>query len=494
MWGKLRSSRRHRSRLSVIAASLLALATLAGCGRNYFLAEREPWRHEAEVACLKSGTVKESAVLIRSEPIRGPGMCGADFPLKVTALGEGNAAIGYSGDIRPPGAIPNAGSTRQPDWPIAEPRYGDEPRYGGEPRYSNPSRPPSVDPQYMKVPSSRGAVTSAPNSPSLSAPMQITPQGYDPPPAPQGGYDRSNTRAAPAPTYAPPPAPSYASPRSMPQRRSVFDKPPPASDDELEDEFAIEKPGASRNIGPATRPAYQRPPERPAAMPLGPRTPYTGSVGPVEIKPVATLACPIVSALDRWLADAVQPSAQRWFGQPVAEIRQISAYSCRGMNGQPGARISEHAFGNALDIASFVLADGRKITVKDGWRGSPEEQGFLHDVQGAACEQFTTVLAPGSNRFHYDHIHVDLMRRASGNAICNPDAVPGDVVAARVAKERGYAWKRSDPGVTGSIGKVSAAPKEKLRPNLKKKLKKFFAPEEEDDDWVEDDGPRARDD
>ena len=150
-------------------------------------------------------------------------------------------------------------------------------------------------------------------------------------------------------------------------------------------------------------------------MPLGPRTPYTGAVGPVEIKPAATLACPIVSALDRWLADAVQPAARRWFGVPVIEIRQISAYSCRGMNGQPGARISEHAFGNALDIASFILADGRKITVKDGWRGSPEEQGFLRDVQGAACEQFTTVLAPGSNRFHYDHIHVDLMRRASGN-------------------------------------------------------------------------------
>ncbi len=485
MVGKLRSSRWRWSRLSVIAAGLLALATLAGCGRNYFFAEREPWRHEAEVACLKSGTVKESAVLIRSEPIRGPGMCGADFPLKVTALAEGNAAIGYSPDFRPPGAIPNAGP--QPsEWPISQPR--------GEPRYSNPSRPPSVDPRYMAAPSSRGAVTSAPISAPLPAPMQITPQVHETPP--QGGYDRSNMRAAPA--YSPPPAPSYAPPRATPQRRSVFDKPPPGSGDEFEDEFAIDRPGAARNVAPnssvpSTRPAYQRPPERPVTVPLGPRTPYTGSVGPVEVKPVATLACPIVSALDRWLVDAVQPSAQRWFGVPVAEIRQISAYSCRGMNGQPGARISEHAFGNALDIASFVLADGRKITVKDGWRGSPEEQGFLRDVQGAACEQFTTVLAPGSNRFHYDHIHVDLMRRASGNAICNPDAVPGDVVAARVAKERGYAWKR-DPGVTGSIGKVSAAMKEKPKPSVKKKLKKFFAPEEDDDDWVEDDGPRLRDD
>jgi hypothetical protein len=124
------------------------------------------------------------------------------------------------------------------------------------------------------------------------------------------------------------------------------------------------------------------------------------------------------------------------------EIRQISAYSCRGMNGQIGARISEHAFGNALDIASFTLADGRRVTVRDGWRGLPEEQGFLRDVQSAACDQFTTVLAPGSNRFHYDHIHVDLMRRSSGTRICNPEAMSGAEVAARAARSgRGLAQR-----------------------------------------------------
>ena len=133
----------------------------------------------------------------------------------------------------------------------------------------------------------------------------------------------------------------------------------------------------------------------------------------------------MVSELDRWIVNSVQPAAMRWFGVPVAEIKQISAYSCRGMNGNPSARISEHAFGNALDIASFTLADGRKITVKNGWRGLPEEQGFLRDVQGAACDQFTTVLAPGSNVFHYDHIHVDLMRRRDGHRACNPNAVSG---------------------------------------------------------------------
>jgi hypothetical protein len=118
------------------------------------------------------------------------------------------------------------------------------------------------------------------------------------------------------------------------------------------------------------------------------------------------------------------------------------------MNGTPGAHISEHAFGNALDISAFVFADGHKITVKDGWRGVPEDQGFLRDVQAVACELFTTVLAPGSNVYHYDHIHVDLMRRASGRRICQPGAVSGDEVAAR-ARGR-YANSRGEQ-ITGSL-------------------------------------------
>ena len=115
------------------------------------------------------------------------------------------------------------------------------------------------------------------------------------------------------------------------------------------------------------------------------------------------------------------------------------------------ASISEHAFGNALDIASFTLADGRTITVKRGWNGLPEEQGFLRDIQGAACDQFTTVLAPGSNVFHYDHIHVDLMRRRSGHRACNPHAVSGEEVAARAARASYAAKRPGEPAVTGAL-------------------------------------------
>ena len=79
------------------------------------------------------------------------------------------------------------------------------------------------------------------------------------------------------------------------------------------------------------------------------------------------------------------------------------------MNGQAGGHISEHAFGNAIDIAGFRLADGRRLTVVHDWtRGDDQSQAFLRDVHAGACNSFTTVLGPGYNAFHYNHIHVDL--------------------------------------------------------------------------------------
>src|ERR1039458_5621513 len=77
------------------------LVSLAGCGRGFFQSEeREPWRAEAEIACLKSGAVKENAELVRIDPISGPGVCGAEFPLKVAALGESGGSFGFRRVLR----------------------------------------------------------------------------------------------------------------------------------------------------------------------------------------------------------------------------------------------------------------------------------------------------------------------------------------------------------------------------------------------------------
>jgi hypothetical protein len=371
------------------------LVTLAGCGRGFFQsAEREPWRAEAEVACLKSGAVKESADLVRIDPISGPGVCGAEFPLKVSAFGESPGSFGFADDdLRPPASVGGG-----PRWPIAQPSAAPmpAPSYQAQPNYGGPSGGP--------------VSLTAPGVVSGEDEIALPPEGARQP-STQGQYQ--------APYQGYPPRDRYMA---------------PASD----------------------HPGYGPGQSQPDALPrLGPSQGNpVAAFGPVAVKPVATLACPIVSVLDRWLADSVQPAAQRWFGTRVVEIKQISAYSCRGMNGNSNAHISEHAFGNALDIAAFTLADGRRITVKDGWKGMPEEQGFLRDVQASACRQFTTVLAPGSNVYHYDHIHVDLMRRANRPIICEPTAVSGEEVAARAAGRNPYASREAS--VTGSLGTRSS--------------------------------------
>jgi hypothetical protein len=277
--------------LRLISWRLLGCCLLLGlsaCGRISF-EEREPWRREAEASCLSSGAVKEGPSVAILKAIDGPGVCGADYPLRIAALGE-------------------------------------------------------------------PAITSFAEE---AAPVQTA------------------FRAAPG----------------YPHSAAV-------------------------------------------------------TASPAAVTPAATLACPMVSALDRFLGETVQPSAVRWFGQPVVTVRQISAYSCRGMNDNPFARISEHAFGNALDIAAFTLADGHTITVKNGWRGTPAEQGFLHDVEEGACAMFTTVLAPGSNAYHEDHMHVDLMRRQGGHSICQPHALPGE--AAAFLSGSGHHGDARPAGATGA--------------------------------------------
>jgi len=145
--------------------------------------------------------------------------------------------------------------------------------------------------------------------------------------------------------------------------------------------------------------------------------------GAVSFNATATLDCSMVAELDAWLADTVQPAAQARFGQQIVQINSMGSYACRGMNNQRWAQLSEHSFGNALDIGGFVLADGREISLmRDWWRGDEQTRAFLMDVHRGSCGHFSTVLSPGSNAFHYNHIHVDLaLHGRSGRSICKPE-------------------------------------------------------------------------
>jgi hypothetical protein len=145
------------------------------------------------------------------------------------------------------------------------------------------------------------------------------------------------------------------------------------------------------------------------------------SSGSVGLAKQVTLACPIIPRIDTWLDEVVKPAASLYFGVPVVDLR-AGSYSCRSQNSQPGARLSEHSFGNAMDVMAFVLADGREISVVKGWRGGETEQEFLREVFVGACRYFTTVLGPGADAFHYDHIHIDLARHDPRwqRRICKP--------------------------------------------------------------------------
>ncbi len=176
--------------------------------------------------------------------------------------------------------------------------------------------------------------------------------------------------------------------------------------------------------------------------------------GTVAITPTATLNCPMTNFVERWLFESVQPAAIAWFGAPVASIKQISSYSCRPRNNERGESLSEHAFGNALDVAAFTFVDGRTITVKRDWDGAdPNARGFLREVFAAGCARFKTALGPGV-KYHDDHFHFDLAHHNAGGTsrYCRPRL---DVAPQRPMGSGPWLMSQApggvDYGLTGSV-------------------------------------------
>ena len=149
------------------------------------------------------------------------------------------------------------------------------------------------------------------------------------------------------------------------------------------------------------------------------RNPYSvQSLGDVRFSQAATVSCGLVAPLNSWLDRTVQNSAVDAFGERVIGIDVAASYSCRARNNVRGAKMSEHGFGNAIDISAFTLESGRKVSVTTGWNGAGDAKQFLRQVRREACGEFMTVLGPGSDAHHRDHIHLDLQNRRSGEAYC----------------------------------------------------------------------------
>jgi hypothetical protein len=133
----------------------------------------------------------------------------------------------------------------------------------------------------------------------------------------------------------------------------------------------------------------------------------------VSVKPAAVLRCPMATALAEWIRNDIAPLATG-LGSTIANLDNFDSYECRGRNRVVGAKLSEHGRANALDVRAFKLANGRAISLTD--RAVPRE--VRESVLHSACTRFPTVLGPGSDGYHEDHIHLDLMERRGNYRIC----------------------------------------------------------------------------
>lgn len=198
---------------------------------------------------------------------------------------------------------------------------------------------------------------------------------------------------------------------------------------------------------PASRSGHAPPPQRRAAQPGAVRTPPRAqvdirecladlgrsgaqftplpdkylpggcqAVGTVKLvavgMPVTNLGamtCGLARPFADWAGQAVQEAARAWLDSPVVRIESFGTFACRPIDNIPGKKLSQHAFANAVDIAAFSLANGRRISVKDDWRGGDENtRNFLRAAFRAGCRRFAVSLGPDGDGYHQNHFHFDM--------------------------------------------------------------------------------------
>lgn len=134
---------------------------------------------------------------------------------------------------------------------------------------------------------------------------------------------------------------------------------------------------------------------------------------------LGAMTCPLAAGFTAWAQHAVRPAARLYLGSEVVRIETFGTYSCRNVGGGRSGKLSEHAYGNAIDISAFVLKDGKRVSVLDGWRGDKAEQAFLRRLHQSACKRFGTVLGPDYNGAHANHFHFDMAHSMKdGSAYC----------------------------------------------------------------------------
>jgi hypothetical protein len=135
--------------------------------------------------------------------------------------------------------------------------------------------------------------------------------------------------------------------------------------------------------------------------------------GQVELRPAAIARCGMALEFARWVREDLAPSVNK-LDAALQRIEIAASYSCRPRNNVSGARLSEHGLANAIDVGALLLDDGRRIAIDDP--RAPLD--LFGAMRHAACARFTTVLGPGADASHANHVHLDLARRRGGYRLC----------------------------------------------------------------------------
>jgi hypothetical protein len=126
------------------------------------------------------------------------------------------------------------------------------------------------------------------------------------------------------------------------------------------------------------------------------------------------LRCPAMLATLLWERHVLAPAAQRYFSRAPVSVRQLGTYACRSISGRSSEALSQHAYANAIDIASVTLEGGEMISVVRAWEGGDDEARFLRDLRAGSCRIFSATLSPAFNEAHANHFHFDM----GGRSIC----------------------------------------------------------------------------
>ena len=189
--------------------------------------------------------------------------------------------------------------------------------------------------------------------------------------------------------------------------------------------------------------------------------------GKVAVTPAGVLRCPMAEELVHWVRDDVAPSAVK-LGSALRVLDNFDSYECRGRNRVRGATLSEHGRADAIDVRLFKLADGRSLTLTD----VNVDKAWREAMKASACARFSTVLGPGSDGNHEEHIHLDLAERRNNYKVCEwdvrepPPSAP-EVAATPKATEEAAATAEAEPEVSDeAAAPLDVVPLPRPRPKL----------------------------